>query len=523
MKRYNPHKGALLREFFLDSVDKWHVSWAVEALQTLRNLSLFFFLIGLIICLVNTNPLIFDTAVWWVVLSVMAYLYITFLPSALFKVLSSPVISRFGFNAACGFRRWKNYHRKRCFQDTKKTTEEPARKQASEINVLLWTLNELDEAHSLEEFFHALPGFVESELVKGLEDHITGNSPSRHKFSEALDRFLDRTLALSSVSESVKARRLIICLDAALATLGFEGVSQILRDILSGRWHELRQSVEMGHSFRRWSANNHERLAPNVRRIVAQIVVGVRERDDRWTSLVKAEYGVAEQVLRDYIGHDDSVLLSILIHMIRQALHTRSWTPRVLSSLSDFSIRNTSPELQRDFCALWNKIVLEARNEGPINIPVRILREVRHAYIALHQGTNAALTTFSASTHHFDPVLVQPRSYRLCDVASHHQRLTTDTPVTGCLIVPSLGLSSAASPPPTHPSLIDSDHTSDGSDTASQQGGEAYVIVEPPSSTDYTPDPSHTKGSTCTAAAAATVGSSHTNNTQAPSIAGPSV
>ena len=471
---YNPHKGARLREFPFDGVDKWHISWAVEALPVLLYLSLFLFFIGLAICLVSINPLIFGTVVWWAVLSVMAYLYITLLPSALFKVLSSPVISRFRFNAACGFRRWKNYHHKRCFKDTKKTAEEPARKQASEINVLLSTFDALDEAWAQEEFFLAIPGFFKSELANGLEEHITDNSPSRLKFSEALNRFLDRTLALSSVSESVKNRRVIICLNAAHAALGFKGVSQILQDILSGRWHELIQSVEMGHSFRRWGTNNHERLTPIVRRIVAQIVVGVRERDDRWISLVNAEYGVAEHVLRDNIGHDNSVLLSILIHMIRQAFHTRSWTPRVLSSLSDFSIRDTSPELQRDFCALWNEIVLKVRNEGPINIPVRILREVRHAYIALHQGIEAALTEaltmLSTSTHDFDIVLVEPRSYLLCNIPSHQRRSTTDTPATSSLIIPS---------------PMDSDHTPDGSGTASQQGGEAYVIVEPPLSTDY--------------------------------------
>ena len=63
---------------------------------------------------------------------------------------------------------------------------------------------------------------------------------------------------------------------------------------------------------------------------------------------------------------------------------------------------------------------------------------------------------------------------------------------------------------------MDSDHTPDGSGTASQQGGEAYVIVEPPLFTDYAPDPSHTQGSTYTPVATESV-----HIARASSIAGP--
>ncbi|KAN0116015.1 hypothetical protein V8E52_006321, partial [Russula decolorans] len=94
--RYSPHKRARLRAFFSDGVDKWHVSWAIEALPTLLHISLFLFFIGTLIYLFATNRIVFGNVVWWVVLSMVAYLTITLLPifrpnSPYYAPLSSPI------------------------------------------------------------------------------------------------------------------------------------------------------------------------------------------------------------------------------------------------------------------------------------------------------------------------------------------------------------------------------------------------------------------------------------------------
>ena len=513
--RYSPHKRARLRAFFSDGVDQWHVLWAVEALPTLLHLSLFLFFVGLVIYLLSINHFVFGTVVWWVVLSLMAYLSIALLPVfwpnspyyaplssilwslyagisyAAFSVLSSPVFHHLGVDAT-GFSSSRDYYRKRIFKDIGKIAEETTLQQSSVIDahILEAIFDALGEDGAWEMFFKAVPGFFDSGLVNISKEHLS--NVFRNKFNQALGGFLHCTFSISSVSESLRSDRLAICLNAAHAALGSDGVFQILQDILNGRWPELLQSVEMAHSLRRWSRTNEERFTPNVRRIVAQIVVGVRERDNRWIALVKAEHGMAEHVLREYVGHGDSVLLSILNHVTHKAFHTGSWTPWILSSLSEFTILDTSPELQHAFCALWNDIVREAWNEeGPINIPVEILREVRHAYIALHEGTDAALTAFSASTFYYQPVLLQPQSYRLCDVASHRGSSTIHPPVTGSLIVPSTQLDHVPAASPSHPP-DESGHPPDGN-AALQRAEEVDVNVEPPSST---PDPSHTQAST---------------------------
>ena len=66
-----------------------------------------------------------------------------------------------------------------------------------------------------------------------------------------------------------------------------------------------------------------------------------------------------------------------------------------------------------------------------------ILKEIRHTFIALHQGTNAAPTAISAHTYHFDTVLEQPQSYPFCNVSSHHPDHTPQNPITNHLTVPS--------------------------------------------------------------------------------------
>ena len=109
------HKRARLRAFFSDSVNKKHVSWALELSTTLLHISFFLFLTGVLIYLFNICPAAFAAVFWWVVLSMVAYLTITLpnfrpnspyyalLPSPIwyifatirytvFKVLSSPVV-----------------------------------------------------------------------------------------------------------------------------------------------------------------------------------------------------------------------------------------------------------------------------------------------------------------------------------------------------------------------------------------------------------------------------------------------
>ncbi|KAH9971383.1 hypothetical protein BGW80DRAFT_1322144, partial [Lactifluus volemus] len=115
----------------------------------------------------------------------------------------------------------------------------------------------------------------------------------------------------------------------------------------------------------------------------------------------------------------------------------------MVPTISKFDIRNTLPELQHDFCGLWNEITQEAHNRESNSISLFILKPIRQLYVALHQGTGAAPTAFDVSTDVMAPLLWQPSSYPLCNIAGHHSTR------------PSISLLPAVPPAP----VLDPDHS----------------------------------------------------------------
>jgi hypothetical protein len=149
-----------------------------------------------------------------------------------------------------------------------------------------------------------------------------------------------------------------------------------------------------------------------------------------------AELSISRDVLRGYLAHGDSVLLANLIHITRQFFHSLlqhdldlTVTTRIASSLlpsvSKFDILNTLPELQHDFCALWNEIVQQVQSNGVhINSFIDILVEIQHLYIALHD-TDAAPGYFLTSATGHDDLNYQRTSYTFCMAPDHRSNLTT--------------------------------------------------------------------------------------------------
>jgi len=431
---HTPHRRARVLAFFFEGVGKFHVPWVSEVLMSNLHLSTCPFFAGLLVLLFNIVHPAFRPLVWFPVLALVAYIWIKILrifrpnspyytplsstiwflytgvPCAIFKALSC---------VCCGGRCFdglKKYYYNRLFDGVGNTVERIALQLPSEIDfrVLQSTFDALEEDGARSRFFAAIPGFF-STHVEIPQEHLPDEF--RIKFRKAMDGFLDRTFSSNSISESVRCDQLIICLSATHVVLGPDGVTQTLQHILNERWRGMLQSIEMAQSLGRWGngTNCDSQFTHYVRRIVTQIVVGVRGRDNRWISLTRDEFGVPDRVLLDNIAHGDSALLSLLIHMTRQAFRSGFWTPSILGTLTQFDMCNTLPELQHEFCALWNEIVREAWRGGANCTAVNILREIHHAYIGLHQGTDA----LSAHTFYYNPVLAQPQSYRTCNIPSH--------------------------------------------------------------------------------------------------------
>ncbi|KAH9972308.1 hypothetical protein BGW80DRAFT_1315420, partial [Lactifluus volemus] len=99
----------------------------------------------------------------------------------------------------------------------------------------------------------------------------------------------------------------------------------------------------------------------------------------------------------------------------------------IIPAVSGFDIHNTLPELQHDFCALWNEIILKLRNLGlHWQAPV-FLQNIRCFYIALHPSTDAAPAGFYDFNDFQDVVLYRLSSYPLCNIPGHRLDSTTHT------------------------------------------------------------------------------------------------
>ena len=443
--RCSPHKRARMRAFFSNGVDKFQVAWAVEALPTLVHLALFIFFAGLLIFLFNVSYTVFEAVVCWVALASVAYACFTLMPIfwhdspyfgpltstawllyaaipyALFKLLTFISFRRrWSFQIWNRFRKLRDGYRGWVFGGRRKAAEETASGRLSEIDCCIvgWTVDALREDDELEKFFDALPGFYTSGVVDHLQEHFPRDV--QQKIEVSVGAFLNHTLSFSSVSESVAGRRLFCCLNAADAVGGPCLVGGIIRSMAHWDWHRMQRSVEFGHFLTRWDKSRGGRNALEVRGIISCIVESVQDRDDRWMALVLDHLNVPEYVLADYLAHGDSVLLANLIHFVHdiRRLDHPDWFPfHRLQMLSRVDTLDTLPELQHEFCALWNEIVREIRN-GKTKF-VWVLMIVRRIYLGLHRGTDAAPTAFSDSTGDFDPIFLRLSSYPLCNVPDH--------------------------------------------------------------------------------------------------------
>jgi len=487
-----------MRAFFAHGVHKMHLRGVVEILPALIHIYLFLFFAGLAIFLFNINHSVFVSVTWWIGLSLMMYVWVTVMPvfwphSPCYAPLSSLVWSLHTFLSYALYGvlafitgypdgTWTSRRFEYMIQDYRiqmvrgmwRAAEENALKPSPDIDwhIWTWTMHTVGEGYFLEEFIRAIPGFFQSQLVKVAEQF---HAEDALEVWDMLNRFLRRSL--SSDSERGKNRRLEIYLNSMNSNSIFEPdrVSRTLFDILKGKIGQLPQSIETADILARCYAGNNRRIALAVQCGVASILQVVPQRDDHWIALASDRLDIPLDVLQDNIAHgDNSVLLAISIHMTRQVFRSPDPPdPDILLSLSKFAIHDTAPELQHEFCALWNEIVREARATDTFSY-VGVLCSIRQLYIGLHQGTDAAPIAFSASTDDWDDILFQPSSYPPCTVDTHHPNSTV-THLTQL----------------DYPSHLEIQPIPGGS-TDPQQPEEANIISGLPSSADDTPP--HSQG-----------------------------
>ena len=450
--RYSPHKRARIRAFFSEGVDKCLLPWTVDALPTLLHISLFLFFAGLVVFLCNVNLTIFKLVLSWVGLCGALYGCMTCMPiirhdSPYYTPLSLPVwhivtgvlflvyrVLRW-FIGQARFLRGAYYRYldleescgKSLAHGMQKTAEETALNSLSEIDTraFMWTFDCLDEDHELEHFFSGLPGFRSSKVVNDPLPSLT--EEQKLKLSEGLRGLLDRTFSSDSLPAPVKDRRALICAKA-FDPEHTPNSYTILIPILSKYRHPGPVATTIAKALR--GCHIYEEGVLSAQFTISEIIATRQPRDDSWYKLASNALGFPETSLRDYAAQGDSLSLVILIHLIHLQF-THFWKSywrvyafkSILSAASNFDVRDTSPELQHKFCALWNQIINEVQGGNDRWMAIYILRPIRNVYLALHQDTDSAPTQFSADTNEWDS-LFEPSSYPACKVPDHRSDST---------------------------------------------------------------------------------------------------
>ena len=309
--RCNPENRARIRAFFAVGVD--NVNSAVEGLRTLLHLSLFLFLGGPAIFLFDLDREVFGYVCWWIGIFCLVYGMITLLPlirqdfpynsplskPAWFlrvtttyvtvKILSF-IIARLHFCFRFCFHspdvnyslllmsdrigNLEKYYRRRMLGGVEKPVEEAVLRRLSKIDIFIldWTITSLGDDDSLKNFFEAVPGFFNSNLVKHLEENFPKELVK--KYGNALNGFLDRTWSSNSVNDWEKLHRVDIATNAMGRHFSFS-------------------FIKMGE-------------VPRV--TMTRILSSVQERDDIWIRLAARVSDLSEQELSENIGlGDDSM------------------------------------------------------------------------------------------------------------------------------------------------------------------------------------------------------------------------
>ena len=454
--RYSPNKRARIRSFFAEGVDRCLLPWTVEAMPTILHISLFLFFAGLVVFLHNFNLTIFKLALSWVggctalygcitcmpifrhdspyhtPLSVLAWRIVTWTQFMVYRFLrwfNGSVRRR--INASLHYQYREEIYRQSLVRGMRKTAEETALNSRSDMDArtFMWTFDCLDEDHELERFFFGLPGFRSSNDVDDPLPSLTEEEKS--KLYEGLHGLLDHTFSSDLLPAPVKTRRALICAKA-VDPEHTPNAFNILRTILSEYQHSGPVSTGIAKVLRGWgNTNMNEDDISYAQFAISKIIATMQPHDDSWYSLASDELGLPKAVLRDYAGHGASLKLAILIYLVRQHFsHFRkpSWRryapSSVLVTASNFDGTDTSPELQHEFCALWNQIVNVAQDGGDKAMAFFILGRIRNVLLALHKDTNSAPIQFSASTGDEDGILWEPSSYPVCKDPDHHAEST---------------------------------------------------------------------------------------------------
>jgi hypothetical protein len=431
---YCPRRRARIRAFYKDGVKKWRIPRAVEVLPILLHISLFVFFAGLSVFLFSLHPTIFKAVTALIGFCVISYACLSLFPIIHKNSLySTPLSVLFSFFLT-GIRYLVVHPHAFFSRSMIETAEHYAFKLDPEIDhrSLLWTFKLLDEDADLEKFFEGLPRLCDSNTAKDLKlkDFIKEN---KEMLSKTLIELMNRTLSSNLVEEPVKHRRMVIftrAIESKSASL--LEPSRALHDVLFGKWHGFLECIDFGLSMRHWAgAFNKVKVSSFYAQCVAtRTISNIQKRDERWIELANIKANPLSKSLHNDDYH--SILLTNAIYVVRMSVQTYSGlkdspshrhdildvSRKTLGAVRNLDIQDTLPELQHEFCDLWNKLINMARTDQrphPKIVASEMLKNIRKLYIALHPTQRPAFNATEAG----EQVLDNANFYPECEEIGH--------------------------------------------------------------------------------------------------------
>ena len=443
-----PHEKARIREFYRHGVEKLYIPWTIEAVPALLHLSLFLFFAGLSVFLFDIHYTIFKLVTAWVSLCGILYAYFTFLPiiykDSPYSAPPSVLVSSCLTGIRCVFRRmFRQFDPSMSLPlydfSPRRTEEEFALRRLPDIDhqSLLWTFESLYDDTDLEKFFEGLSRLCDSGTGTILNIHEGFIKPHRKKLSSALIGLMNRTLSSNLVTEFVKQRRMIICTKAVDST-SLLGPWWILRSVLLGEWSKFLECIEFG-LFVQNCKNVTDKVTFFYAQCVASLTISIlpdRNRDERWFQLASGLLNAPKCLLHKYIAHGDSMLLADTIFILRRTVQTYSGaktnhrkdileaSSKTLETVCKLKIEETLPELQHEFCELWNQLVHTANTDQYPHhafIAKMTLENIRKLYIFLHGRSGRPPTCYTTTDDQGVPDIL--KSYPVCTIDDHRSLL----------------------------------------------------------------------------------------------------
>jgi hypothetical protein len=430
---------------------------AIHILHMFLHLSIFLFFLGLIALTANGGVMIVVAVNLYIFLPFVLYLRYSltpyFEPHSLYStpfsgfLLSLRVIPRMGFSLFKAMVRrgrirdvFRDYGTPvdggwltldHAILEVEKLAE--ACSSTLDVRAVSWLLNSLGQDQELEQFLAGIPGFYRSKRVDDPAQILRVLNTNR--IPKAIVAFMDRSLCSELVSGVVEQKRIKVSLRAMMTDPYL--LQRTFHHALCSLDSAIYKSVDFVLLADQCTNGDDPDVCFLAKCIVAVAISHLdsdsSSSDDRWSAIIQHGLNWSESELSEH-GREqwDSIKLRNLVQIARE-LHSahpdyddpsfRMIFHNTLSAVRQLKVENASQELRREFCVLWNQLVVSMqdlrRDPALRSNAMRILSLTRTLYVPLHEGTESRCFTFLNSTDDMDPTSQKTSSYPLCARSTH--------------------------------------------------------------------------------------------------------